>query len=215
MPCSITILAIFLPVICLSQTRNIAGTFGSFPNPRITFNPDSTFKYISPENPNFFHRREGFAEKGRWTILGDTIILNPNLSIKPFVESELREQEISNSSDLSLTFNHIKRYIDSNGNITGTDTSQIERLDYCFNKFKKKDLTRVSSYRSSRCAFAGYIPREIITTDRTIFLKRPSENIKSIFIGCYEQKGTREFVVKDPNSNHLIFNVYSNYYQYA
>ncbi len=68
---------------------------------------------------------------------------------------------------------------------------------------------------SSHCTFAGYIPREIVTSNRTITTTRPSQNIKSIFVGCYEQKGFKEFLLKNPRANHLIFNVYSNYYQDA
>jgi len=37
--------------------------------------------------------------------------------------------------------------------------------------------------------------------------------IKSIFIGCYELQGTKEFIIQNSNSNHLTLNVYSNYYE--
>ncbi len=40
---------VLLPVICMAQTRNIAGTFAGFPT--ITFNADSTFTYTSMEKP--------------------------------------------------------------------------------------------------------------------------------------------------------------------
>jgi hypothetical protein len=75
-----------------------------------------------------------------------------------------------------------------------------------------KKQTRVAPNRTTRCTFAGYIPKEIITTDRTISVKRPSERLSTIFIGCYELQGSKEFVIKDPYTNHLVFNVYSNYY---
>jgi hypothetical protein len=112
-----------------------------------------------------------------------------------------------------LTFNHIKRYFDDKGNLTKTDTVQIDRLDYAFNELKKKKLTRVAEHRTTKCAFAGYIPKETITTSRTISIPRPTEKLTSIYIGCYELQGTKEFIIKNPNSNYFVLNVYSNYYQ--
>ncbi len=89
---------------------------------------------------------------------------------------------------------------------------QIDRLDYAFNKLKKKKLTRVAEHRTTRCAFAGYIPKETITTSRTISIPKPTDKLTSIFIGCYELQGTKEFIIKNQNSNRLTFNVFSNYY---
>jgi hypothetical protein len=85
-------------------------------------------------------------------------------------------------------------------------------LDYAFNEQTKKDLVRVSPYKTVRCSFAGYIPKEIITNERTLRMHKPAETINSIFIGCYELQSTKKFAVKDPNSNHFTFSVSSNYY---
>ena len=159
-----------------------------------------------------FYRWENFSEKGKWSVSGDTIVLNPQLTKKIFIESDFSEKEDTGRSNLLLTLNHIKRYFDSNGDIVKSDTLQIERLDFWFNEFKKKKLTRVAPLQTTRCVFAGYIPKEIITPDRTTSIQKPSENIKSIFIGCYELQGTKEFVIKNKNANHLTLNVYSNYY---
>jgi hypothetical protein len=98
-------------------------------------------------------------------------------------------------------------------NIVKADTLQIDRLDYSFNELKKRKLTRVARHSTTRCGFAGYIPKEVITSNRTILIPRPKENIKTIFIGCYEIQGTKKFIVSDPKSNRLTFCVYSNYYQ--
>src|SRR4030095_12789914 len=132
---------------------------------------------------------------------------------KPFVESDFQEQQTKDSLALLLTFNHIKRSFDSNGNLIKVDTVQIEQLDYSFNTFKKKKRTRVTQHRSSRCTFAEYIPKKIITTNRTISLSKPAAELNSIFIGCWELQGTKKFLIKNPNANHFTLYIYSNYYQ--
>lgn len=129
------------------------------------------------------------------------------------MQADFQEQEIKGDTAFLLTFNHIKRYFDNKGSLINTDTVQIDRLDYAFNVFKKKRLTRVAQHRTTRCAFAGYIPKEVITTNRTISISRPTEELRKIFIGCYELQGTKEFVIKNRSSNRLILNVYSNYFQ--
>lgn len=204
----------FFVTVCFGQTNHIVGTFTNgitVPNLRVTFNADSTFQYVSTEHPTFF-RWEDFSEKGKWTVSGDTIILNPQLPTKPFVQSDFDEQETLGDTTLQLTFRHFKRYFDNNGTLIRTDTVQIDRFDYAFNELKKKNLTRVAKRRTTRCAFAGYIPKEVITTDRTISVPKPKEEVKSIFIGCYELQGTKEFIIKNPNSNRLTLNIFSNYY---
>ena len=194
--------------------QNVVGTFlHDMPKVQVTFNPDSTFEYISNQQHPTFYRWENFSEKGYWALSGDTIILNPNLSKKPFVESDFKEQQNPVDTNFLLTFNHIKRHYNATGSIVQVDTFQIERVDYAFNETKKKRLTRVAPHLTTRCMFAGYIPKEIITTNRTLSIKKPEKNIKSIFIGCYELQGTKEFGIKNPNSNHLTLNVYSNYYE--
>ena len=203
----------FITSLSYGQRQNIVGIYGDlYPGVRVAFNADSTFEYVSKGEHPVFYRWEDFSEKGKWTVSGDTVILNPGLAKKIFVESDLKEQENPGDTALLLTFNHIKRWFDANGNIVKEDTIQIDRLDYCFNEWKMKKQTRVAPNRTTRCTFAGYIPKEVITTDRTISVKRPSEKLSSIFIGCYELQGTKEYMIKDPNASHLIFNVYSNYY---
>jgi len=201
---------------CQEQQRNIVGAFtsGILSTTSVKFNADSTFEYESKwEHPVFFTAEQHFYEKGRWTLSGDTILLNPQLPKRIFVESDFSEEQTGNDTTLILTFNHVKRHFDSAGKFISADTVQIDRLDFAFNEWKKKNLTRVAYHRTTRCAFAGYIPKEVITGERAISGKRPAENLNSIFIGCYELQGTKEFLIKDPKSNHFTFNVYSNYYQ--
>lgn len=210
----ITVISAFISTLCFGQGQKVAGTYASIlPKVEVRFNPDSTFFYSTNEQHPTFYRWEAFSENGTWTLSGDTIILNPHLTKKVFVESEFIEEEHQGDTSLLLTFNHIKRYFDTNGNIIKIDTVQIDRLDYSFNELKKKRLTRVAPHMTTRCAFAGFIPKEVITNSRTIAVQRPTENIKAIFIGCYELQGTKEFTIKNQNSNHLTLNVYSNYYQ--
>jgi len=198
----------------MAQNKNIAGTFTTkfgYPSFSVTFNSDSTFEYISNEPPTFY-RWEHFSEKGKWTVSGDTAILNPHLSRKTFVESDLKEEENGDDKNLLLTFNHVKRYFDANGNLVKTDTLQIDRLDYALNEWKRKNITRVALQKTTRCAFAGYIPKEIITNKRSVSVPR-KDLPKSIFVGCYELQGTKEFAIKNPKASHFTVNVYSNYYQ--
>jgi hypothetical protein len=200
--------------VCYGQTKNVIGVFSNgiaVPKLVVTFKPDSTFEYVSTEHPTFY-RWEDFSENGKWTVHGDTIILNPQLEAKPFVQSDFQEQDVKGNTAFLLTFNHVKRYYDRSGNLTKSDTVQIVRVDYAFNELKKKNLIRVAQRPTTRCVFAGYIPKEIITDSRTVPVPKPTEELKSIFIGCYELQGTTEFVIKNPNSNRLTLNVYSNYY---
>jgi hypothetical protein len=166
----IIIISLLLATNFFGQTRKVVGTFNNgvvMPKLVVTFNTDSTFEYTSTEHPTFY-RWENFSEKDKYTVSADTVILNPLLDIKPFVQSEFGEQEISSDTTLTLTFNHIKRYFDNNGNLTKADTVQIDRLDYAFNVLNKKKLTRVAEHRTTICAFAVYIPKETITKRRTI-----------------------------------------------
>ncbi len=211
---SIIIISFFITTLSFGQVQKVVGNYSNTMSQiQVTFNSDSTFEYASKGlHPTFF-RGEDFSEKGKWAVSGDTIILNPNLTKKLFIESNFQEQQKLGDPTLLLTFNHIKRYFDANGNIIKTDTFQIDRIDYSFNELRKKKLTRVARHPTTRCGFAGYIPKEIITTNRTIAVQRPTEKIRTIFIGCYELKGTKEFTIANSNSNHLTFTVYSNYYQ--
>lgn len=209
----IIVIIFFIATLSYGQVRKVVGTYSNIiPKIHVKFNVDSTFEYVSENHPTF-NRWENFSEKGIWTLSGDTIILNPNLTKKTFVEFDFKEQKISNDTTLLLTFNHIRRYFDVSGNVIETDTLQIERLDYAFNKLKKKNRTRVANHFTTRCVFAGYIPNELITTSRTISIPKPTEKVESIFIGCYELRGTKEFKINNSNSNCFTLNIYSNYYQ--
>ena len=210
----ILISSLFIAFISFAQSKNLAGVYGStMLSLQVKFNPDSTFEYSTKGLHPTFYRWENFYEKGNWTVCGDTVILNPGLPKKVYVEAAFNEEKNNYRDSLLLTFNHIKRYYDENGTIIKTDTLQIDQLDYSFNELKKKNRTRVSPHRLNTCTFAGYIPKGIITTSRTIAIQKPAEAIHSIFIGCYELQGTKEFVVNDPLANHFTLNVYSNYYK--
>lgn len=208
--------ALFFVTIGTAQTKHIAGTYtheGFFLyNTTIVLREDSTFDYSSASHPVFVLDREHFHEKGKWTVSGDTIILNPQLSPKPAIETDLKEEAIAGDTALTLTFNHVKRYFDGNDNPVIFDTVQIDRLDFAFNEWKKKNRRRVADDPTTRCTFAGYIPKEIITEERTIVVSRPLEELKHIFVGCYEAQQTKEFTISNPHSTRFTYTVYSNYY---
>jgi hypothetical protein len=205
----------FFSILTFGQKRMITGTYSApvLPKLEVSFNPDSTFWYITKQQHPTFYRWEDFEEKGRWSLNGDTIVLNPQLPKKTYVEWTFTEARDASDTTIHLSFYHIKRYFDADGNLKKSDTGNIRQLDYAFNKLKKRRLTRVTSGPSSRCAFAGYIPKEIITSEMTISVPKPNEGVHSIFIGCYELQDTKEFPIKDSLSNLLVLNVYSNYYQ--
>jgi hypothetical protein len=209
-----SLLVLFNTVSGFCQSLNIAGTYtNTITGISVTFKEDFTFQYIACGVNPFFHRWEELSEKGNWILKADTIILNPGLPQKTYIDYDFREEKIANDTNLSITFNHIKRYFDANGNLVSADTLQIDRLDYAFNEITKKNLVRVSPYKTTHCTFAGYIPTEIITADPTISVRKPGDVIANIFIGCYELQGMKKFAVNDSSSNHFTFNVYSNYYQ--
>jgi hypothetical protein len=205
---------IFAPLISPAQTRFAPAKFidGNYPGKAIVFYADSTFEYESGEHPVFF-RWEKFRETGKWTMRGDTVVLNPQLPAMNYVESEFSEEEHAGDTAIQLTFNHIKRYFDAEGRVIKADTIQVDQLDFAFNKWKRKTRRRVSDNASTRCTFAGFIPKEIITTSNVISVPKPADSLKSIFIGCYEMQGTKEFLIKNPAATRLKLNVYSNYYE--
>ncbi|MEO8762993.1 MAG: hypothetical protein ABI416_01840 [Ginsengibacter sp.] len=208
-----TILSTFVSIAAFSQPGKISGTYANVVSGvTVTFSGDATFRYVTREHPTFY-RYEDFSENGHWSLSGDTIILNPQLEKKAFVESDLIEEENKGDTNLLLTCNHIKRYIDPYGNTIKTDTLQIRSLDYSFNEIKKQKRVRITAQPTVRCSFAGYIPKEIITANRTNLIRKPAGTITSIFFGCFELQGTKEFMIRNPRSNHLTLNVYSNYYQ--
>lgn len=211
---SIIVLILILAAEYQSTCQGSEGTFTSIMGDvSVTFFPDSVFSYVSSGPHPTFYRWEDFSEKGTWSTRGDTILINPHLPGKEFVETEFIEGSPGyDSTLLLLTFNHIRRYFDHHDQLYRADTQQIQRLDYAFNTFDRNNLTRVAPNRTTRCFFAGFIPKEVITAQQTISVKKPAEKISSIFIGCYELQGTRKFIISDPFAGHLILNVYSNYY---
>jgi hypothetical protein len=212
------LLSLFITMLSAAQQRKVAGTYsttnlgGLLTGTRVTFYPDFTFDYFTDQDHPVFSRWENLSERGRWTMSGDTVILNPHLERKPAVEAQFSESIEGGDATLRLTFHHIKRYFDREGNLTKADTLQIDRLDFAFNELKKKGLRRVTPRPTTRCAFAGYIPPEIITSGHSITVNRPEEGLRSIFIGCYELQDTKEYLIKNPLAGHLTFTVYSNYY---
>ncbi len=198
-------------MICLGQSKNVIGTFSNYrslPSLTVTFNADSTFAYRSFINP--FGE---INEKGIWTMKSDTIILNGNLPKKIFSSSTLIEEKTTNNSKIELVFNHIRQYFNSRGELVKLDTLQIERLDFAFNENVRKNRTRIAVRPTVRCAFAGYIPKEIITNEKIVTVEKPVTKLSKIYIGCYELNGTKEFMINDQNANKLTLNVFSNHYE--
>jgi hypothetical protein len=206
-------LALFTSCGLLAQQRQIKGTYAStISGVELNISSNSSFTYESKfDNPNFY-RFEPIAESGRYSISGDTLILNPELQPKPFVETYFKENRTSNDS-LRLTFNHIRRYFDREGKVVREDTSQAMMLDFAINEWKRTTRRRVSSMRQVRCTFAGFIPQEIITSSRSINIARPAGGIQKVFIGCFEMQGTHEFAVTDAQANDFTLDMYSNYYE--
>lgn len=206
---------LFAALIAQAQHPDAAGTYtnrGVVNKMAVTLRADSTFEYKSDLHPTFFSGSEGFSETGRWRMHSDTVILNPQLAVKPFVEYDLQETGSGEDTAIQLRFYHVKRLFDGAGNVVKSDTLHIHRLDYAWNEWKKKQRVRVASSPTVRCAWAGYIPPETITDSNTITLKKPADTLKSIFIGCYELQGVKEFPVHNPGAGRLTLIVYSNYY---
>lgn len=202
-----------IPCCLAAQTRQVAGTYANMTRSyHLYLYADSTFSYQSTYTHPVFLVDHDFSEQGRWTLSGDTVVLNPQLPLKTFTETEWQEQTMPGDTNVLLTFNHVKRYYDAQGVLMRADTVQVRQLDFAFNDFRKRSRRRVASYRSVRCAFAGYIPKEIITRERTIAVARPAGGIQKVYIGCWEMSGTKPFAVADPQATRFNFTVYSNYY---
>lgn len=208
---------LFISSAVFSQNRQVSGVYKGLNNGvakplLITLNPDSTFNYTSHGMHPTFDRWEAFSENGKWTMHGDTIILNPGLEKKKYVDYNFRQSKQGNSDSIWMSFYHMKRYFDLNGNIRKIDTVYIGEVHFAFNEYKKKKIRRVSSYRVTRCTFAGFIPKEIITSDPIIPVAKPKEGIKSIIVkSSYELEGLKEIKLDD-SVTHFVFNAYSNYY---
>lgn len=181
---------------------------------QLILNNNGTFEVNYYRGPHpVFSSDNGFSETGVWQRKGDTIILNSHLEEKTFIEQNFSETIQHGDTDILLTINIIKRKIDANGNITLSDTTQADRADYWFNDRKENEIVRIAKYPTTRCAFAGPVPKiEKVTNSRTVITIKPSGPLKKIHIGCYEYNGTKEFAIKDTRSNRLTLNIYHNYY---
>ncbi len=62
-------------------------------------------------------------------MIGDTIVLNPQLEKRTFVESEVLEQENPADTGLTLYLQPYQPMDRPGGNVVRTDTVQIWRLD--------------------------------------------------------------------------------------
>jgi hypothetical protein len=206
-------LALFTSSGLFAQQRQVMGTYASpVSGVELSISSDRSFTYVSKfDNPNFY-RFEPIAESGMYSISGDTLILNPGLEPKPFVETAFRENRTVNDS-IKLTFNHIRRYFDKEGKLVREDTCQAMMLDFAVNEWNRTTRRRLSAMRQVRCTFAGFIPKEIITSSRSVNIARPVGGIQKIFIGCYEMQGTNEFVITDAQANDFALDIYSNYYE--
>ncbi len=208
-------IVLLLTNISFGQAQRVAGTYSKvIPAMQVRFNPDSTFEWATNEQHPTFHRWEAFAEKGRWTLAGDTIILNPHLAKKPYVESAFTEEELPGDTSLTLRFSHIKRYFDTDGKLMKTDTLTIDQLDYACNELKRENLTGLTIRLPFVCYFgpnrSDNLPAK--RTSHSLSIKRPPGGLLRIFIGCNELQQTKEFAIQNPKANQLTFTVYSNYY---
>lgn len=190
---------------------------GTFQNEliEVTFKNDKSFEYKNKYflNPAGHKTDSVYTEKGTWEISNDTLRLNPQLKKKNFGSDELVESITTNSNKLSFKFNIIRTYFDANNNVLSIDTLQIERLDFAINNKNKKNISRITQKPTTRCAFAGYIPKELVTSERSFEIEKPSEKISRIFIGCDELGEMKEYEINDPNSNSFILNIYQNIYE--
>lgn len=202
----------FLSILGFSQKNPI----GAFANERIEikFNEDKTFEYKNKYrlNPAGHKTDSVYVEKGFWEIDGDTIKLNAQLKEKNYGNDELIETQVPNTSKILMKFNIIRSYFDKTGNLGSTDTLQIDRLDFAINSNVKKNISRITQSPTTRCAFAGYIPKELVTNERSFEFEKPSAKISKIFIGCQELGKMNEYTVKNPDSNSFTLNIYQNIY---
>ena len=189
---------------------------GIFENEQIIvkFNEDKTFNYTNKYNLNpAGHKMDSiYREKGNWEMVNDTIKLNSNLEKKSYVSDELVEDRIANTDKIFFKFNIIRKYFDRNDKVRKIDTLQINRLDFAINTNSKKNLSRITQKPTTRCALAGYIPKELITSERSFEFEKPSDKISKIFIGCYELGKMKEYIIKNSDSNSFTFNIYQNIY---
>lgn len=204
----ILIIAVLLSNNSFAQKRySPVGVWG---DDILTVYADSSFE-MTGRHPEFATENE-FYEKGIWIVKDDTLILNPHLTPKEYIQHDFSESQVGKDTNVLLTLNHIKRTISKSGEVTARDTVLVERADYWFNDFKKSKLRRIAVRPKPMCAFAGYIPPETITAEHTTVVERPTDSMQTIHIGCWELRGTKEFIIHNPESNRLTLNIYSNSY---
>lgn len=211
------ILLIFLLAASVGYGQAQSFTAGVFEQnlgaTKLILNQDKSFELVNhPELHRVFLPCGPISDSGTWIRRKDTIILNPHLEPKTFVEYDFIESVQTGDTNILLTVNIIKRRFDSNNIITSIDTIQAERYDYWFNDGKKEGRVRVAKHHTPRCAFTGHIPKEDITQERTVTIIKPTRPLQKIHIGCYEYKGTKEFIINNSNSNRFMLNIYHNYY---
>ncbi|HCC94727.1 MAG TPA: hypothetical protein DEQ26_10445 [Flavobacteriaceae bacterium] len=206
-------------IICLISFGQNKNPVGEFENNqfKIKFNDDNTFNYTSKyfQDPIGNNFQDKYIESGKWILRGDTIILNQDLTERSYGHYDLIEDEIGEKGKVYFRFNLIKTKYNENDEILSIDTLQIEKLDLAINNNDKKNRLRISNYPTTRCAFAGYIPKELITDKRVFEFEKKDNLIHKIYIGSYELKKTEEFIIKNPNSNSFVLNVYQNIYENA
>jgi hypothetical protein len=109
--------ALLAATACVAQPKNIAGIYsntvpGLDCEVTITLREDSTFDYFATIHP-VFETLGRYYEYGKWTIAGDTLILNPQLTPKLATQTAFQEEENTSDTGLTLTFNLVTRYFDS------------------------------------------------------------------------------------------------------
>lgn len=210
----ILLLICLINILITAQNKNPIGTFENSTF-EITFRNDKTFEYRSKylSDPIGNHTQTTYIENGKWSIDSDTIRLNAQLDSKSFGSHELLESVKGNPNKIYFKFNLIKQYFDEKDNIISRDTLQIERLDLAINNNDKSNRSRITQSHTTRCAFAGYIPNELITNERSFEFERNTPTIQKLYIGSYELGETREFIIKNPASNSFILNIYQNIYK--
>jgi hypothetical protein len=213
----ILLLTALSATVCMAQPKNVAGTYScQIPGPfedKLTLCPDSTFQYSSKHHPHLYTWEWGyyFYENGQWTISGDTIILNPQLTPTIAVQTDFQEEEIPGDTALTLTFTLVKRYFDDHEDLIQSDTEQISEVDFAFNKKNHKTTTAVTYYEGK----SRFAANTINTKSRTIVVPRPDEPLTSIYIFCFEtNEGVKQFMIRNPQSTHLIYTVFYNFYKH-
>lgn len=213
-----SILALLFVACCASATgqTKVSGTFTNSkysPTLKLTFNSDSTFSYWSNIGP-YARSTSIFKEKGHWTAKGDTIILNPALEKKLLSGYQFAEQAQHPMKDsIWLTVERITNYYDRDGRLMSADTGRVSQFDLAINKNSRQNRHLVSGRPNARCAFAGYIPKEIITDARTVLVPKPAGRLEKLFVACAEFGGTREFLISNAQADQLTLQIFDNRYQ--